>query len=284
MVIYKITNTVNGKVYIGKTIKTMEKRWVRHKSLSFKKKTPLYLALQKYGFESFLIEEIDKASTLEELNEKEKQWITHYQSKDREKGYNMTDGGDGGEQSPEILERVADMKRGKPLSKEHRENISKGLIGKTGHPISEETKNKISKSIIAKHISGEIKLPPSHMIGKCGEKHPFYGKTHSDEAKQKLSIARKGKTYEDLFTPEWIETRKIALKEQFSGENNPLYKEVPIEEVIRRLYENPDLLCQDLSKEYDVCATTLSQKIKKKTGHSFSALIQIIKNEKTSPN
>ena len=60
--IYKITNNINGKVYIGKTNYTIEKRWKEHchdyKKLSFQKR-PLYRAMAKYGPENFSIEEIE---------------------------------------------------------------------------------------------------------------------------------------------------------------------------------------------------------------------------------
>lgn len=97
MIIYKITNLINNKVYIGKTVRTIEQRFKRHCYDAKKNpntKNHFHRALLHYGSENFKIEQIDTAETPKELNEKEQYWINLYQSK--EFGYNMTPGGDGG--------------------------------------------------------------------------------------------------------------------------------------------------------------------------------------------
>lgn len=97
--IYKITNDINNRIYIGKTIDSVQIRWNHHKSDAFApahsskmEKRPLYEAIRKYGIEHFNIETIEECS-LEVLNDREKYWIEYYHSfKD---GYNATLGGDG---------------------------------------------------------------------------------------------------------------------------------------------------------------------------------------------
>ena len=94
--IYKITNKINGKCYIGKTERTIEIRWKEHlknytKSVEYSK--PLYAAMRKYGAENFFIEEIEKVDNNSTLNEREIYWIEYYQS--FKNGYNATLGGDG---------------------------------------------------------------------------------------------------------------------------------------------------------------------------------------------
>ena len=93
--IYKITNKINEKIYIGKTLDTIEKRWNQHCS-DYKRerceKRPLYNAMNKYGIENFeisLVEECDKNI----LSERETYWIEYYGS--FKYGYNATIGGDG---------------------------------------------------------------------------------------------------------------------------------------------------------------------------------------------
>ena len=93
--IYKITNDINNKVYIGKTLDTIEKRWKEH-CRDYKKETensrPLYRAITKYGLEHFsisILEECDKKI----LDERERFWIEYYRS--FKYGYNATLGGDG---------------------------------------------------------------------------------------------------------------------------------------------------------------------------------------------
>lgn len=93
--IYKITNQINGKIYIGKTLKTIPERWKNHlKSLKRREceKRPLYDAMNKYGVENFTIEEVEKCSP-DILNDREVYWIEQYGS--FKNGYNATKGGDG---------------------------------------------------------------------------------------------------------------------------------------------------------------------------------------------
>lgn len=94
--IYKITNDINSKIYIGKTNDTIEKRWKIHIKDSTKRinseKRPLYLAMNKYGIEHFHIEEIEQCDD-ELSSEREKYWISYYNS--YTDGYNATLGGDG---------------------------------------------------------------------------------------------------------------------------------------------------------------------------------------------
>lgn len=93
--IYKITNKINGKCYIGKTMSTIQERWKEHCNDYQKERhqnRPLYRAMRKYGVDSFEISEIENCSdTL--LSEREKYWISYYDT--YRNGYNATIGGDG---------------------------------------------------------------------------------------------------------------------------------------------------------------------------------------------
>lgn len=91
MWIYKITNLVNNKIYIGQTIRPINERFRRHinDALNCNLNTHLARAIRKYGKENFVIEEIDNAINQEELTLKEQQWIRYYNSV--ETGYNETD-------------------------------------------------------------------------------------------------------------------------------------------------------------------------------------------------
>ena len=94
-IIYKATNKINGKVYIGQTCRTLKVRRAEHLTdgKCLKYNTYFYKAINKYGGDSFVFEEIDKADTKEELNEKEIYWISFYDT--FKNGYNSTVGGDG---------------------------------------------------------------------------------------------------------------------------------------------------------------------------------------------
>ena len=97
MLIYKITNKINNKCYIGQTIKTAEERWKEHQTHAFRthendvNKT-LYKAIRKYGLENFTFEVLqDNIETYEQLDKAEIYWIDFYNS--FVKGYNETFGG-----------------------------------------------------------------------------------------------------------------------------------------------------------------------------------------------
>ena len=94
--IYKIINKINNKVYIGKTGRNIDVRWREHCSKASQGiNTYLYNAIRKYGENNFIIEEIDKTENSNEINLLEQKWITFYDSSNKNKGYNLTKGGDG---------------------------------------------------------------------------------------------------------------------------------------------------------------------------------------------
>lgn len=92
--IYKIVNLVNKKVYVGQS-RSIEKRWAAHKRAAYlvdapSYEYPIYRAIRKYGIENFSFEIIELCPVAD-LNEKEKFWISHYNS--FFEGYNSTVGG-----------------------------------------------------------------------------------------------------------------------------------------------------------------------------------------------
>lgn len=89
MVIYKTTNKINGKIYIGKDARN--RRTYLGSGLILRK------AIIKYGRDNFSKEILEKCSTLEELSQKEIEWINKFKSNDPAIGYNLTSGGLGGD-------------------------------------------------------------------------------------------------------------------------------------------------------------------------------------------
>ena len=136
--IYKITNKINEKIYIGKT-SNITRRWNAHKKLSSSNQKHFYLhnAISKYGIDNFFIEVIGSDSDENIAYEKETQFIIQYKSNKRELGYNLTTGGRG-------------IITNQPVSLETRSKISNAQIGskrRTVFNITEITRQKLSEVV-----------------------------------------------------------------------------------------------------------------------------------------
>ena len=123
--IYKITNRLNGKPYVGQTRQMIEKRFIQHS----KDKTPLGNAMRQCGLENFILELIETCETQEQANEREKFWIKVLNCK-VPNGYNQNNGGGGGGlRKPKTNEiyGVTEMKLGKIIHEYRQRNrISMG--------------------------------------------------------------------------------------------------------------------------------------------------------------
>ena len=130
--IYHIKNLITGKIYIGLST-DIEHRFFFHKRrlLSNKHKNKhLQSSFNTHGVDAFefkIVEECDDSV----LCEREKYWIAHHKSYDRDFGYNKTHGGEFGRMSDEIVQRTAAILRTKTIPQEMRDRISKTLSGKT---------------------------------------------------------------------------------------------------------------------------------------------------------
>lgn len=90
MIIYCITNKLNGMKYVGQTIRSAEERFEEHARHN---NTYIERTVKKYGKENFTVEVIDSALLIDDLNKKEKYWIRKLNTK-KPNGYNLCDGGD----------------------------------------------------------------------------------------------------------------------------------------------------------------------------------------------
>jgi len=94
--IYKITNIINNKIYIGLTVQGAKVRYLHHLYESRANSPfPIHNSIRKYGEENFRLEVIETRETSDELKDLEKFYISLYNSNNRDLGYNLTEGGDG---------------------------------------------------------------------------------------------------------------------------------------------------------------------------------------------
>lgn len=125
--IYLITNTVNGKVYVGQTTKTLSQRWEGHKRAARGTRSQMLLhkALQKHGTEVFRIECLEHCPCRESLNAAEAKWIGTYNSNDLKIGYNCTTGGDAAFTfTPEVRAKISGSQKKRLRDPSVRANLS----------------------------------------------------------------------------------------------------------------------------------------------------------------
>ena len=164
--IYKITNTVNGKAYIGQTIHDAEKTRIRDHFRSKGKGSQLIKDdIEKYGQDAFTYKILHDGIIPEFLDTLEKEVIAKFNTL-APHGYNLTEGGGGGSRSEETRRKMSEARKGKPspnkgkpFSEEHCRKISEAMKGKT---LSEETRRKISENNSTKRPEVRRKISEAH--------------------------------------------------------------------------------------------------------------------------
>ncbi|MFW9988490.1 MAG: GIY-YIG nuclease family protein [Candidatus Odinarchaeota archaeon] len=207
--IYIIINEIEGKVYIGKTEGSIKDRWRVHKSRAKKIKKlrsngkkihaeHFINALIKYGFRIWKIYEIDNAYTIEELNEKEIYWIAYFRKTlGRKKVYNVHNGGKGGRNSDEILQKVSRIMESKWKDDDYKDKMS----------------NNISKAMELKWKDDDYKDKMSKIFSKAME-----SKWEDDEFKNKISKAMELKWKEDEFKNKICKKSSTAMKSKWKDD------------------------------------------------------------------
>lgn len=177
--IYKITNKLNGKVYIGQSI-DIDARWKQH--INAKDNFAIHNAIKKYGKENFKFEVLLECPA-DMLNVWERDMIALYDCMSPY-GYNLTEGGEGCQLSEEHKRKISESNKGHMVSEETRHKISESHKGRH---VSEETRCKMSEVNKGKHLSEEHKRKISESLK--GKKH----QPCSEEHKRKLSESIKGR-------------------------------------------------------------------------------------------
>lgn len=230
--IYKITNLINQKMYIGKnTNKDPFKRWKDHLKVTKlgaeragkRRYQYLHRAMNKYGVENFAVEIIDECDENEKLNELESFYIQKFNTR-APNGYNLTDGGDG----PIGFKFSPEQK--KLLNQKYKTKY----IG-SGNPFFGKKHSEETKKIISEKAKERYKTKPN----------PFLGKKHSPETIKKLSEINKLNPVKKPF----------ATKEQV--------------ELIRARYKPLVVTQKMLSKEFGLSLSVIERIIRKIKPYNF---------------
>ena len=205
--IYKITNKANKKVYIGKTTRSVSKRWREHvqEANRVKDNNHFHNAIKKYGEDSFKIVIIDTITetTKEQLDQHlillEKTYIEHYNS--FYNGYNETLGGDGvsgrtgnknsfygKKHTLETKKKIGEKSRERNAisSVLTKQAIEKRANSRRGVPMSEEQKMKLSKINIGKKQSQETIKKRNHTKAIRRELGMYQPRVFTEEYKMRV--------------------------------------------------------------------------------------------------
>lgn len=174
LIIYKATNKVNGKVYIGQTRRTLLARKSQHlKRARAGDKTKFYNALRKYGEDSFEWDIICEAYDKDTLNALETFFIGEYDSINS--GYNMVDGGDNNVMD---IPGVRENQRKRMQSEETRRKISETMKKKvsSGELFTDEHRARLSASMKGNHNFGtsDTRSLSCYCITESGDKLEFH--------------------------------------------------------------------------------------------------------------
>ena len=200
--IYIHINTINNKVYIGQTqfqdnlIKRTGKEGEKyHDSPRF------YNAIKKYGWQSFQHQILEKNLTKEQANQQEIYWINYYNSTNDKYGYNIQTGGNQSKMSDETKAKISITKknnyhpyRNKHLSQEHKIKISEALKGEKNHFYGK------------KHTKETRQIMSLHHADFTGSKNPNAKKVYCKEL--------------DLIFNSFVDAALFLGKEKISGSIN----------------------------------------------------------------
>lgn len=250
MIVYMVTNMVNGKIYIGKTSKTARQRFQRHVQEAFSKnrlgKRNFYFhrSIVKYGKESFNVNVLHECETNEQASELEIACIKKYNAKDPMIGYNLTNGGEGvvgRKKTPQEIENHRKKLLGRKLTQEHKQAIS---IGNKGKKLSRKTKEKISRMNSGSN-NGNYRKPESFESRKA--------RGQSISAARRLGVVPEQKSNRELL--------RVVAKERIS-ETVPHH----IKDEIVAMYDQGNITKKELSEKYSI---------------PFSSVLQILRYWKT---
>lgn len=192
--IYKITNIINNKIYIGKT-NDVERRWKEHLKIAKagekdKRYSYLHASINKYSKENFIKTILNVFDSENDAFQAEKSFIKQLNAMNRKIGMNLTEGGEGSSgyrHSKENLEKMSvshigqiSWMLGKKASEETKEKQRIAHLGKTQ---SQEIREKISKG-----LTGKPK--PEGFAQNLREINT--GKKLTKESREKISIANRG--------------------------------------------------------------------------------------------
>lgn len=233
---------MNNKVYVGKT-NDLAKRWLKHVRVAAgkrqKEKFYIHRAIAKYGKDNFVFSALQELVTEQECDLAEKYWIDYFQSKDKNYGYNLTEGGEG--VSGRVVSEATRQKiREKAVGRKHTVETLQSMSGDNNH-ISKLTFDKV-KEIRQKYnalgrslvsLSKEYGISP-RTIARSIYNTDWYDESYVPPIPRKIN---------NLGVPKLTREKVVQIRQMFSEGTN----------------------LSDLSKLFDVTKENISSIVKGKT-------------------
>jgi group I intron endonuclease len=258
MVIYLVTNKINGLKYIGQTIKTLEERKNQHiKNALRGSKYHFHRAIKKYGPDNFEWEVLEGVVSVDDLNYLEIYYIEKYNTFIGE-GYNSTKGGHGcsgwkhSEETKRIIGEKSKEQIRKPLTNEQRKKLSdfqkdKTLVERWG----EEKANKMIEQLKLNYVEryGEIK---ANEIKKKQSENSYY---KTDSFKKLISSSCKKRLDINGKRTDITENGRILMSNSKLKSGNPNYVEFDnavINEIISEYKNNGFKVTKQLSEMFNI--------------------------------
>lgn len=232
MVIYKITNTINNKVYIGQTKNSVAYRFNQHfREAKCKKKKNygrFHDDILKYGKDAFVYQVLEEVENLEDVDNRERYWISCYESTNPNKGYNSDTGGiKGGYKSKKTRDKIGKTTKDKWENPETAAKMREGLRKGTQ---TAKDKSKILYPFIC---------PICGKTFYFNKKDLYKKKYCSPECSYKSDSWKRG-----------VETARKAIHE-----NNVKQKKIIKDDVVKWVMQNQELV---LTCPYNKISTQLS--------------------------
>lgn len=193
-IVYVVTNTVNGKQYVGQTTQALAKRWAGRTSRSNKQCRALWNAIQKYGAGAFTLATVDSGTDKDDLDAKETEWVSRLGTVSPA-GYNLTTGGgSSGKPSPETIELRRMALLGHTTSQETRDLIRAAQVGR---PLTHEhrdalkvpKRNRSAEGIQARKVA--VQRAYANMTPEDRQKFGQHrvGTRHTEETLAKMRVS-----------------------------------------------------------------------------------------------
>ncbi len=322
--IYRATNQINGKIYIGKTTTDrwdknkdpIVERWNEEVKTSYSNKehglSMRYIenAVVKYGEENFTLQEQDRAYSEEELNQKERYWIKELDTMNPDKGYNMTEGGEGGAFSEAAKEKLSQiMKEKYDTDPEYRDKQAQERRERANDPewvqkMTEINRERGNDPEFRQNVSNAIKekydtdpeykqkqtqerrerVQNPEYLAKMTEINQEIARNPESRQKMRESLLHKWKDQEYQakvskgVSDKWqdAEFRKKQFKSRVEGRKEITDKEQFFKDI-------KEMNKKELNKKYDMDGKTTNKRIKEMLGHegvnNFSEAKKYLENK-----